>query len=146
MLAAEESEKEAEAAAAVDGIVDKEKIRKGEVVAKSTGHTYQFQIMESIGFPRAEIKKFANFPRFLTSRPNTTSLNIQLVPQQPLDASWRSQVLRESLPYFKKLPGIVHAWVLPVEEAEQKDSAAGYTESIIDNSEPGISAFEYHNV
>ena len=39
---------------------EKPKAKKGKVVAKSTGLTYQFQIMESIGVPRAEIKKFAD--------------------------------------------------------------------------------------
>ena len=37
-----------------------DKAKKGKLVAKSTGHTYQFQIMESIGVPRSEIKKFAD--------------------------------------------------------------------------------------
>ncbi|CCO34194.1 leucyl-tRNA synthetase [Rhizoctonia solani AG-1 IB] len=41
-------------AAAVD------KAKKGKVAAKATGLKYQFQIMESIGVPRAEIKKFAD--------------------------------------------------------------------------------------
>lgn len=41
-------------AAAVD------KAKKGKVAAKATGLQYQFQIMESIGVPRAEIKKFAD--------------------------------------------------------------------------------------
>jgi leucyl-tRNA synthetase len=36
------------------------KSTKGKIAAKATGHTYQFQIMESIGVPRAEIKKFAD--------------------------------------------------------------------------------------
>lgn len=36
------------------------KATKGKVAAKATGHTYQFQIMESIGVPRADIKKFAD--------------------------------------------------------------------------------------
>lgn len=40
------------------GAVDKGK--KGKVAAKATGHTHQFQIMESIGVPRAEIKKFSD--------------------------------------------------------------------------------------
>ncbi|TDL26973.1 leucyl-tRNA synthetase [Rickenella mellea] len=43
---------------AANTAVDKGK--KGKVAAKATGHTYQFQIMESIGVPRAEIKKFAD--------------------------------------------------------------------------------------
>jgi len=37
-----------------------DKAKKGKVAAKATGLTYQFQIMESIGVPRAEIKKFAD--------------------------------------------------------------------------------------
>ncbi|KAK7441730.1 cytosolic leucyl tRNA synthetase [Stygiomarasmius scandens] len=56
---AEEEERAAEAAADPASI-DKSKAKKGKVAAKSTGHTYQFQIMESIGVPRAEIKKFAD--------------------------------------------------------------------------------------
>ncbi|KZT56367.1 leucyl-tRNA synthetase [Calocera cornea HHB12733] len=40
------------------GAVDKAK--KGKVAAKATGLTYQFQIMESIGVPREEIKRFAD--------------------------------------------------------------------------------------
>ncbi|KAG6860497.1 hypothetical protein C0995_010483 [Termitomyces sp. Mi166 len=67
-LAAEEAEKE-EAEAATDGIVDKSKAKKGKLAAKSTGHTYQFQIMESIGIPRAEIKKFADPYHWLTVFP-----------------------------------------------------------------------------
>lgn len=39
---------------------DKSKAKKGKLNAKSTGLTYQFQIMESIGVPRSEIKKFAD--------------------------------------------------------------------------------------
>jgi leucyl-tRNA synthetase len=37
-----------------------DKGKKGKLAAKSTGHRYQFQILESIGVPRAEIKKFAD--------------------------------------------------------------------------------------
>ena len=36
------------------------KATKGKLQAKSSGHTYQFQIMESIGVPRSEVKKFAD--------------------------------------------------------------------------------------
>lgn len=36
------------------------KATKGKLQAKSTGHTYQFQIMESIGVPRSEAKRFAD--------------------------------------------------------------------------------------
>ncbi|TFK37610.1 hypothetical protein BDQ12DRAFT_736141 [Crucibulum laeve] len=63
---AEKELKEAEAEAAT---ADKTKAKKGKIVAKSTGLTYQFQIMESIGVPRAEIKKFADPLHWLTYFP-----------------------------------------------------------------------------
>jgi len=40
--------------------VDKSKAKKGKIVAKSTGFKYQFQIMEFIGIPRSEIKRFVD--------------------------------------------------------------------------------------
>lgn len=43
-----------------DGSTKVDKAKKGKVAAKSTGHKWQFQIMESVGVPRAEIKKFAD--------------------------------------------------------------------------------------
>jgi hypothetical protein len=46
-----------------------DKAKKGKIAAKATGHTYQFQIMESIGVPRAEIKKFADPLYWLTYFP-----------------------------------------------------------------------------
>lgn len=45
------------------------KAKKGKLVAKSTGLTYQFQIMESIKVSRAEIKKFADPLHWLTYFP-----------------------------------------------------------------------------
>ena len=39
---------------------DPSKAKKGKLNAKSTGLTYQFQILELIGVPRNEIKKFAD--------------------------------------------------------------------------------------
>ncbi|THH16229.1 hypothetical protein EW146_g4378 [Bondarzewia mesenterica] len=36
------------------------KAKKGKIQAKATGHTYQFQILESIGVPRTDVKKFAD--------------------------------------------------------------------------------------
>ncbi|GAA5852819.1 hypothetical protein JCM5353_007630 [Sporobolomyces roseus] len=39
---------------------DPSKAKKGKLQAKSTGLQYQFQIMESIGVPREEIKQFAD--------------------------------------------------------------------------------------
>lgn len=46
-----------------------DKAKKGKIIAKSTGHKYQFQIMESIGVPRADIKKFADPQHWLTYFP-----------------------------------------------------------------------------
>ena len=54
----EETPHTKDAASSASAAVDKAK--KGKLVAKSTGHTYQFQIMESIGIPREDIKKFAD--------------------------------------------------------------------------------------
>lgn len=39
---------------------DPSKAKKGKIQNKSTGLQYQFQIMELIGVPRNEIKKFAD--------------------------------------------------------------------------------------
>ena len=39
---------------------DPSKAKKGKIQNKSTGLHYQFQIMELIGVPRSEIKKFAD--------------------------------------------------------------------------------------
>jgi len=57
------------------------KATKGKLAAKSTGLTYQFQIMESIGVPRTEVKKFADphhwlqhFPPICVVRRLTASL------------------------------------------------------------------------
>lgn len=50
----------AKPAPASDTPKDPSKATKGKLNAKSTGLTHQFQIMESIGVPRAEIKKFAD--------------------------------------------------------------------------------------
>lgn len=44
---------------------DPSKAKKGKLAGKSTGLTYQFQIMESIGVPREEIKKFADVSHWL---------------------------------------------------------------------------------
>ncbi|KAH8924540.1 leucine-tRNA ligase [Atractiella rhizophila] len=49
---------------------DQSKSKKGKVAAKNTGLQYQFQIMESIGVPRAEIKKFADAKHWLSYFPN----------------------------------------------------------------------------
>ena len=48
---------------------DKTKAKKGKLMAKSTGLTYQFQILESIGVPRSEVKKFADPLHWLSHFP-----------------------------------------------------------------------------
>lgn len=40
--------------------IDPSKAKKGKLNAKSTGLTYQFQILDLIGVPRHEIKQFAD--------------------------------------------------------------------------------------
>jgi leucyl-tRNA synthetase len=62
-LTIEEKEKSSTAPAAVG------KATKGKIAAKSTGLQYQFQIMESIGVPKSEIKKFADPLHWLTYFP-----------------------------------------------------------------------------
>ncbi|KAJ7619401.1 hypothetical protein FB45DRAFT_930672 [Roridomyces roridus] len=60
-IAEEAEEKEREKVAVVkDGPVDKSKGKKGKLQAKSTGHVYQFQILQSIGIPTTDIKLFAD--------------------------------------------------------------------------------------
>jgi leucyl-tRNA synthetase len=56
-----------------------DKGKKGKLAAKSTGHIYQFQIMESIGVPRSEVKKFADPYYWLTYFPP-----IAMVSMDPL--------------------------------------------------------------
>lgn len=48
------------------------KAKKGKIQAKSTNHKYQFEIMESIGVPREDIKKFADPYYWLTYFPPIT--------------------------------------------------------------------------
>ncbi|KAH8834105.1 hypothetical protein DL96DRAFT_1666957 [Flagelloscypha sp. PMI_526] len=70
---AEEQERQRELQAAepqgAGAPADKVKGKKGKLAAKSTGLTYQFQIMESIGVPRSDIKKFADPLYWLTYFP-----------------------------------------------------------------------------
>ena len=71
-----------------------DKAKKGKLAAKSTGHTYQFQIMESIGVPRSEVKKFADpyhwlsyFPPIATVSPDllfTLSVPTICLPRQTI--------------------------------------------------------------
>jgi leucyl-tRNA synthetase len=56
-----------------------DKAKKGKLAAKSTGHTYQFQIMESIGVPRAEVKKFADPYHWLSYFPPIATVSTDLL-------------------------------------------------------------------
>ena len=57
-----ENTKETPSSALANGGVPvaKDKSKKGKIAAKTVAVKYQFQIMESIGVPREEIKKFAD--------------------------------------------------------------------------------------
>jgi leucyl-tRNA synthetase len=55
-----------------------DKGKKGKLAAKSTGHTYQFQIMESIGVPRSEVKKFADPYHWLTYFPPIAMVSMSI--------------------------------------------------------------------
>ncbi|KAF9209014.1 cytosolic leucyl tRNA synthetase [Haplosporangium sp. Z 27] len=61
--------------------VDPTKIvaKKGKVAAKNTGLRYQFQIMEQIGVPRADIHKFADPLYWLTYFPPIASNDIKKI-------------------------------------------------------------------
>lgn len=67
--APEEREEEPTAESSNPSAPRADKGKKGKLAAKSTGLTYQFQIMESIGVPRSEIKKFADPYYWLTYFP-----------------------------------------------------------------------------
>lgn len=71
---AEEEEKVAEAVQQ-----DKSKAKKGKLAAKSTGHTYQFQIMESIGVPKSDIKKFADPYHWLEYFPPIAIVSLRMM-------------------------------------------------------------------
>ncbi|THH03335.1 hypothetical protein EW145_g6336 [Phellinidium pouzarii] len=75
-----------------------DKGKKGKVVAKATGHKFQFQIMESIGVPRLEIKKFADPLYWLTYFPP-----IAIEDQKALGTriDWRrSFITTDAKPYY----------------------------------------------
>jgi leucyl-tRNA synthetase len=54
---------------------------KAKVAAKATGLTYQFQILESIGVPREEIKKFADSEYWLVYFPPIAVVSPSLCPR-----------------------------------------------------------------
>ena len=92
---------------------DKTKAKKGKLVAKSTGFTYQFQIMESIGVLRSEIKKFADPLYWLTYFPPIAIVGISLYIRCYLHSNhskerpqclWFSYRLASSVPHHQGQP------------------------------------------
>jgi leucyl-tRNA synthetase len=55
-----------------------DKAKKGKLAAKSMGHTYQFQIMESVGVLRSEVKKLADPYHWLSYFPPITTMSPDL--------------------------------------------------------------------
>jgi leucyl-tRNA synthetase len=55
-----------------------DKAKKGKLAAKSMGHTYQFQIMESVGVLRSEVKKLADPYHWLSYFPPITTVSPDL--------------------------------------------------------------------
>lgn len=74
-----ESQEKVEPASSTSNPTAVGKATKGKISAKATGHKYQFQIMESIGVPRAEIKKFADPYHWLAYFPPICIVSIRLV-------------------------------------------------------------------
>lgn len=56
------------------------------------------------------------------------------------------EVLKEIAPHIKKSLALVDVEIFSVDEALTKTDEPGYSKIIIDTSEPGNPAFEYHNV
>ena len=68
--------------------VDPSKAKKGKLNAKSTGLTYQFQILDLIGVPREEIKKFADPAYWLTYFPPIAKTDMNAIGAR---VDWRRQ-------------------------------------------------------
>lgn len=68
--------------------VDPSKAKKGKLNAKSTGLTYQFQILDLIGVPREEIKKFADPSYWLTYFPPIAKTDLNAIGAR---VDWRRQ-------------------------------------------------------
>lgn len=57
-----------------------------------------------------------------------------------------TEVLTQLMPYLKKTLQLVDAEVMTVEEALPKVGMPGYTQVIMEGSEPGTPAFEFRNI
>lgn len=74
--------------------VDPSKAKKGKLNAKSTGLTYQFQILELIGVPRQEIKKFVEPQHWLTYFPPIAKTDLNAMGAR---VDWRRQFVTSKL-------------------------------------------------
>ncbi|RSH93027.1 cytosolic leucyl tRNA synthetase [Saitozyma podzolica] len=78
--------------------VDPSKAKKGKLNAKSTGLTYQFQILELIGVPREEIKRFADPHHWLHFFPPIAKEDLNSLGAR---VDWRRQFLTtDANPYY----------------------------------------------
>ncbi|KAK4687665.1 leucyl-tRNA synthetase, partial [Tremellales sp. Uapishka_1] len=77
---------------------DPAKAKKGKLNAKSTGLTYQFQILELIGVPRNEIKEFADTAKWLHYFPPIAKEDLTNLGTR---VDWRRQFLTtDANPYY----------------------------------------------
>lgn len=74
--------------------IDPSKAKKGKLNAKSTGLTYQFQILELIGVPRHEIKKFVDPQHWLTYFPPIAKTDLNAMGAR---VDWRRQFVTSEL-------------------------------------------------
>lgn len=75
---------------------DPSKAKKGKLNAKSTGLTYQFQILELVGVPREEIKKFADTSYWLTYFPPIAKTDMNALGAR---VDWRRQFVTSTSIY-----------------------------------------------
>ncbi|WVN89149.1 leucine-tRNA ligase [Cryptococcus depauperatus CBS 7841] len=77
---------------------DPSKAKKGKLAAKSTGMTYQFQILELVGVPHDELKKFADPQYWLHYFPPLAKKDLSTFGTR---VDWRRQFLTtEANPYY----------------------------------------------
>ena len=90
--------------------IDRSKAKKGKLNAKSTGLTYQFQILELIGVPREEIKKFADPSHWLHFFPPIAKEDLNGIGAR---VDWRRQFLTSMLkllsPHINRMKADIHA-------------------------------------
>ncbi|KAL7419352.1 cytosolic leucyl tRNA synthetase [Cryptotrichosporon argae] len=78
--------------------VDPSKAKKGKLNAKSTGLSYQFQILDLIGVPREEIKEFADPYKWLDYFPPIAKEDLSNIGMR---VDWRRQFLTtDANPYY----------------------------------------------